>query len=97
MSQHLLHVLLGFQLTSDPLLLSIWVAGAINKGSHMYVCLLERLEEYGEELKHVVPLAAAAPVTVEATIQAIKGGFSIQDQSKSARAPSNLLRHQLKV
>ena len=77
MSQHLLHVLLGFQLTSYPLLLSIWVACAIDKGSHMDVCLLERLEEYGEELKHVVPLATTAPVTVEAAIETIKGGFCI--------------------
>lgn len=77
MSQHLLHILLGFQLSSYPLLPSIWLACAINKGSHVDVCLLERLKEHGEELKHVVPLPTAAPVAVEAAIQAIKGGLCI--------------------
>ena len=77
MSQHLLHVLLGFQLSSYPLLLSIWLACAINKGGHMDVCLLERLKEDREELEHVVPLPAAAPVAVEASIQAIKGSLCI--------------------
>ena len=41
----------------------------------------------------MVPLAAAAPVTVKAAIQAIKGSFCIEDQSMSARAPSNLSRN----
>ena len=95
MSQHLLHILLGFQLSSYPLLLSIWLACAIDEGSHVDVCLLERLKEDREELEHVVPLPAAAPVAVEAAIQAIKSGLCIQDKSKSAGAPSNLSRHEL--
>lgn len=56
MPQNLFYILLLLQLLGDPLMFSAGVACAINESSDMDVGLLERLEEDGEELEHVVPL-----------------------------------------